>query len=339
MNCRQTYLLSFLLIFTTCSSSTTTPETKNADDFSSDVAFLKKYTDIIVLKSDDDQMQVALSPALQGRVMTSTARGSEGFSFGWINKDAFAKADTSVHMNAFGGEDRFWLGPEGGQYSIYFEKGKKFEFENWHVPRLIDLDPFEVVSTNRNSATFAKTAQLTNYSGTVFDFSIERKIQLLDKTEISSVIESDLSDSVTTVGYQSVNVLKNSGKNTWRKETGLLSIWILGMFNPSPGVTVLIPTKKNISADSIIINDRYFGAVPKDRLVVRDNIIYFKADGKLRSKIGLRPQVASSFAGSYDAVNNILTIVHYNKPDGASDYVNSFWEIQKEPFGGDFINA
>ena len=27
------------------------------------------------------------------------------------------------HVNVFGGEDRFWLGPEGGQYSIFFVKG------------------------------------------------------------------------------------------------------------------------------------------------------------------------------------------------------------------------
>jgi hypothetical protein len=26
------------------------------------------------------------------------------------------------HINVFGGEDRFWLGPEGGQFSIFFAK-------------------------------------------------------------------------------------------------------------------------------------------------------------------------------------------------------------------------
>jgi hypothetical protein len=338
MRCVQKSVVLIYLILVACTSTTTTEKT-NPNDFSSDIRFLKKYSDVIILKSDDDQMQIVVLPSLQGRVMTSSANGDNGFSFGWINKEAFAKGDTSLHMNAFGGEDRFWLGPEGGQYSIYFEKGKKFEFENWHVPRLIDLDPFDIVSSDKNVATFEKHARLKNYSGTVFDFSIFRKIQLLEKSDIANTINIVPDDSVKMVGYRSINSLKNIGKNAWQKETGLLSIWILGMFNPSPGVTVLIPVNSNTSSDSIKVNDRYFGEVPKDRLVVRDNIVYFKADGTLRTKIGLSPQLATSFAGSYDAENKILTIVHFNKPDSASDYVNSFWEIQKAPYRGDVINA
>jgi hypothetical protein len=338
MRCIRKSIPLVFLILIACTSVTTT-ENKNSNNFSSDVEFLKKYSAVLVLKSEDDQTQIAVLPSLQGRVMTSTANGNNGFSFGWINKEAFSKGDTSVHMNAFGGEDRFWLGPEGGQYSIYFEKGKKFEFENWHVPRLIDLDPFDLILSDKSSAAFEKQGQLANYSGTVFDFSIFRKIQLLEKSEIAKTINVRLSDSVKMVGYQSVNSLKNIGKDAWQKETGLLSIWILGMFNPSPGVTVFIPVNSNTPSDSIKVNDRYFGAVPKERLIIRDNIIYFKADGTLRSKIGLSPQLATPFAGSYDAENKILTIVHFNKPDHITDYVNSFWEIQKAPYSGDVINA
>ena len=32
-------------------------------------------------------------------------------------------------MNGFGGEDRFWLGPEGGQFSIFFKKDDPFDLE------------------------------------------------------------------------------------------------------------------------------------------------------------------------------------------------------------------
>jgi len=34
----------------------------------------------------------------------------------------------------------------------------------------------------------------------------------------------------------------------------------------------------------------YFGPVPADRLGVRDNVIFFAADGKFRSKIGISPK-------------------------------------------------
>ncbi len=51
----------------------------------------------------------------------------------------------------------------------------------------------------------------------------------------------DLPDSISSVAYQSENVLNNLGKNTWTKESGMLSIWMLSMLNPSPEVTIFIP--------------------------------------------------------------------------------------------------
>ena len=48
-------------------------------------------------------------------------------------------------------------------------------------------------------------------------------------------------DGVDLVAFESENRVTNTGENPWEKETGLLSIWILGMFPPSPGATVVIP--------------------------------------------------------------------------------------------------
>ena len=78
--------------------------------------------------------KVALVPAWQGRVMTSTMGGDTGPSFGWINRELIASGKILPHMNAFGGEDRFWLGPEGGQFSIFFAKGVPFDLEHWFTP-------------------------------------------------------------------------------------------------------------------------------------------------------------------------------------------------------------
>ncbi|MEZ4904300.1 MAG: DUF6786 family protein [Spirosomataceae bacterium] len=86
------------------------------------------------------------------------------------------------------------------------------------------------------------------------------------------------------------------------------------------------------------INDSYFGKVPSERLVVEDSVLYFKADGKHRSKIGLPPSIAKPVMGSYDAEKGILTLVVYDL-DEKGDYVNSMWEIQKEPYKGDAANA
>src|SRR5512138_1355071 len=96
--------------------------------FGYDLDFLRQYhKDLIVL--GDENSQVIVAPSYQGRVMTSTIDGNKGSSFGWINHDLIASQKPSEHMNAVGGEDRFWLGPEGGQFSIYFKKGVEFKFD------------------------------------------------------------------------------------------------------------------------------------------------------------------------------------------------------------------
>ena len=38
-------------------------------------------------------------------------------------------------------------------------------------------------------------------------------------------------------------------------------------------------------------------------------------------------------------MNKLLTVVQYNKPKDVDDYVNSAWELQKEPFKGDTVNS
>ena len=54
-------------------------------------------------------------------------------------------------MNVFGGEDRFWLGPEGGQYSLYFRGGDPFDLDHWQVPEAIDWGGWDV--TERAAAS------------------------------------------------------------------------------------------------------------------------------------------------------------------------------------------
>ena len=49
--------------------------------FGDDLEFLKQHTDVLVLTDDEGRAQVAVVPAYQGRVMTSTATGTEGASF------------------------------------------------------------------------------------------------------------------------------------------------------------------------------------------------------------------------------------------------------------------
>ena len=86
------------------------------------------------------------------------------------------------------------------------------------------------------------------------------------------------------------------------------------------------------------ITDNYFGEIPKDRLLVKDSILFFRCDGKSRGKLGISPMIAKPIVGSYDFEKNVLTILIPEVHNG-DRYVNSKWEIQKEPYSGDVINS
>jgi hypothetical protein len=331
-------LAAVLLMGAGCSKNEPQAPAKPAS-FKEDVAFLQQYRRVAVLEETMGMAQIAVNPDLQGRVMTSTAGGPEGLSFGWINRAMFASGENNLHMNAFGGEDRFWLGPEGGQFSLFFKKGARFNLDNWFTPPPINEGDFQIVSQQMSTIHFRKSMHLVNYSGTEFDLELNRVVSILDKAALTG-LGVPLPDGVRSVAYASDNAITNTGMNPWTKETGLLSIWILGMFNPSPSTTIVVPFKAGEdSALGPIVNDAYFGKVPADRLILGPGVLFFKGDGLHRSKIGIPPRRALPFIGSYDAANSVLTLVHLTLPEGAADYVNSMWEIQKNPYGGDVVNS
>ena len=279
-------------------------------------------------------------PAYQGRVMTSTAAGADGTSFGWINHELIASGKIQPHINVYGGEDRFWMGPEGGQFAIFFDKGDEFNLEDWQTPAVIDTEPFELVSKTPSGAIFKKDTQLANYSGSVFNVHIVLRIRVLNRDHAAEMLGVKLGETVKTVAYESTNTITNTGQKAWEKETGLLSIWILGMFNPSADTTVIIPFKpgpENRLGPKV--NDAYFGKIPPQRLAVTDDVLYFSGDGQFRSKIGVAPSRAKPILGSYNASEKTLTLVQYTLPRGAKDYVNSMWENQQYPYKGDVVNS
>jgi len=308
--------------------------------FSEDVAFLQKHVEVITLGQGEGKPNVAVVPAYQGRVMTSTVGGDEAPSHGWINYDLIASGKVGPHINAFGGEDRFWLGPEGGQFSIFFNKGDPFDLEHWQTPAMIDTVPYEVTEKSDREVAFRHEADIKNYSGTAFSLRIERVVRLFDRAQIGEILGTVLPSGVRAVAYETENVLTNTGEAAWIKQGGLLSIWILGMYKHSEETTVLVPYVEGAEAElGPIVNADYFGTVPEERLRVADGVIRFSGDGQYRSKIGLTQQRAKPVLGSYDATRQLLTLVQYTKPEGAADYVNSMWELQEEPFKGDVVNS
>jgi hypothetical protein len=309
-------------------------------DFGEDATFLSRHVETIILGESPGGPRVAIVPAYQGRVMTSSATGDAGTSYGWINYRLIESGKRVPQIHVYGGEERFWLGPEGGQFSIFFAAGAKFDFAEWQTPAVIDTEAFEVVGSSAKKASFRHEARLKNYTGTLFHFRIERVVQLLSGDAIREALDLG-SAPLRAVAYRTTNRLTNIGKKDWSKQTGLLSIWMLGMYKHGPKTTVVIPFKAGAEAQlGPVVNDDYFGKVPASRLHVADGILFFAADGEYRSKIGLSPHRSTPLCGSYDAARGVLTIVQYNRPAAeVTDYVNSKWELQEQPFSGDVINA
>jgi len=308
--------------------------------FGEDAAFLEQHTPIIELTDDAGTARVLVAPGLEARVMTSTASGSNGPGYGWINKDLFASGRLGPHINAFGGEDRIWLGPEGGQFSIFFPPGAPFDLEHWQTPAPFDTEPFEVVSQDHGQVICRHEFTLTNYSKTQFKVRIDREVRLLSSAAAWKDLQLDPANGVELVAYESINHLTNIGDQPWSKPKGLLSIWILGQLNASPDAVVLVPCKQGPESElGNIVESGYFGQVPPDRLAVKDGVIYFRADAKYRSKIGVSPRRAKPALGSYDSSKHLLTLVQYTLNPADTDYVNSQWKIQEHPFGGDVANS
>jgi hypothetical protein len=289
---------------------------------------------------------VALAPAFQGRVMTSSATGDTGTSYGWLNykliqqgvlkgEAATGKLESKIHV--FGGEERFWLGPEGGQFGIFFTSGAKFDFDHWKTPPPIDTEPFQVVSSDKNRVVLSTSFSVANQSGTKFDLAVERTVRMLGAEELSKSLGVKVPADLPFVAYETSNRLTNRGKKKWDSSSGLLSVWILGMYKPSPSTVMAIPFRENAAGPTV--NDAYFGKIAADRLKVGKGVVFFKGDGASRGKIGIPPVRATGFAGSYSPDLRCLTIVRCDPTPANGKYVNSMWEQQKDPYAGDLINA
>ncbi len=296
-----------------------------------------KGIDVVELKSEDGMSKLMIVPAWQGRVMTSTTGGDNGASYGWINYRFIDEGVQSSFFNPFGGEERFWIGPEGGPNSWYFKKGDAQIYENWVVPAGIDTEAYAIESQSDKEVVFTHRMDIRNASDYLFNIGVRRAVEMVDRQELKDILGVELPSNLNVLGYRTVNTLINEGEAAWNKVTGMPSVWLLGSFNPTPTTTVFIPYNRDYEGK--IVNDEYFGKVPSDRLFAEDGMIYFKIDGEYRSKIGLPKGSATDICGSYDSDKKVLNILKFNIPEGDADYVNGQWGDQEDPFCGDVINS
>jgi hypothetical protein len=334
------YLAAITISLLSPKASNVSAQTAGPQTFQSVVKLVDKNSHLIILSDGTGGASVAVWPSMQGRVLTSSVGGEAGHSFGFVNRNLIASGKVQPHMNTVGGEDRLWLGPEGGQFSIFFAPKAPFDLEHWYTPAPFDTETFNVVSQTQTSVTLSKEFPLTNYSATHFRVRIDREIRLLSLDQVWRDLHMPAVPDVKVVGFESDNKMTNVASSGWSKATGLLSLWVLGQFTASPSATIILPIREGATAElGIPVTTDYFGSVPSDRIAITPKHVLLKADAHYRSKLGVSPQRSTGTLGSYDPENQVLTIVQYSQPEHKAMYVNSAWKIQENPFNGDVANC
>lgn len=307
--------------------------------FGYDLDYLSEKDSLIVLKSDDEKAQVIVSAKYQAKVFTSTANGLDGPSLGFVNYKVFDSGVIDEHMNGYGGENRLWLGPEGGKYSIFFEPGIEQIYDNWHTPKAFDIEAWQTRSISQKEAIFAKDMELKNYLGNLLKVEVERKISLIPISAISQHLFVSLPEGVSVVAYATDNKIINKNDFEWTPETGTVCIWMLDMFNPSDSAVTIVPYREGDEKElGKVATTNYFGEIPPDRLKDENGVLFLKTDGKYRSKIGMNAKRTKGIAGNFDPISKRLTIVTFDV-DPSKIYLNQEWNPKKNPLIGDAFNA
>ncbi len=308
--------------------------------------FIAKHTNLVEL-SDPGGARVAVCPEWQGRVMTSSCGGNDGTSFGFVNRGFVEWGQLDKRFNNYGAEDRMWLSPEGGRFSLWFAPGAEQTLDHWYTADNMNNGAYELVAPpDSSTCRMKREMKLQNASGTQFDFAVTRDVRLLGTDDLASLFGEAAGlmqgDDVKLVAYETANSISNNGPAMTR-EGGLVSIWMLGMLNAGPETVIVVPYRPGDESElGPVVKSDYFGEVPAERLKVLPEAILFRADAKFRAKIGTSQRRAKNVLGSIDFAAGTLTIVQFTMPDDPTkhDYMNNMWGFDTPaPYVGDVANA
>ena len=237
---------------------------------------------------------MAVCPDLQGRVMTSSARGAGGPELRLDqprlhrSRTAGRSSTTTAARIASGSA------PKAASIGLYFPPGKPFDVRRTGRRRMRCRKARGTSRTQKPaSVTFKKSMTLTNWSDTPFTVDVTRTAELVSRADAQEAPRPRRPGEGRWLRrVRDEEPHRERGQGAWKKDKGLVSIWILAMFAPVPDARVIVPFETGPDVEGPIVNDAYFGKVPADRLEVRARagFLVFKCDGKHRSKIGLGPR-------------------------------------------------
>lgn len=298
------------------------------DSFGYDLERLQAIEGLEILQSGSSM--IAVSGVYQGRIFTSSVKGKESKSYGWINWELIENGTHAIEMAGLGGESRLWFAPEWGKFSLCFEAGKEQIDANLRRPIDLNKKQFTTIQKSPTSLTSEGNMRLINDQNFAFDIHAERTISILSREAIEKNLSLAIPDQVAYVGFTAETTIKNISASPFTKETGLIAIWELGCQLTSPDNVVILPLSQ--PTDSLT---EYFGVI-EDRLKIKDQVAYYQADASAIGKIGILPQHCKNMMGSYSPSQQLLNIVTFSF-DNDPIYVNSVPK-NTTPYQGDVIN-
>lgn len=303
----------------------------------------------IVLQGSESKGCLLIAPDLSGRIMAVSMDGQKGENFGFVETYSVENRGKDPQFNKYGGALRWWIGPEGGQYGVAFRPGtKNFDLDSWYISEEYNGKPFAVAYPEDGigaSALMGAECKVDNASGAQHHLGITCRLTLLDNplkptTGASRPNKKKTGAGLKHFGYLSETAFQNLSVEPMKKETGLVSIWMLGMYASGPRAYVITPFERKGTGK--IVTDTYFSedGLSSDRLKAynKQGYLVFRADAEERSKIGLSRSRASNVIGSIDISRRLLTVWRF-PIRRKMPYVNSLWEYQKYPYAGDVTNS
>lgn len=302
------------------------------NNFGVDYDMLLNYIDPILL-SDGDR-NILISSEYQGRVLTSTSRGFDGMSYGWFNKKMILSGQADKNKSKLGGEGRIWFGPDLGENAVFVTFDSITGNEIIKAPKDLDTLPFYIMGRSDKAITLGNRMHIENVKGFHFNIDVKRKIELLLEDKVAKSFELPQTKDFSYVAYKTSTQMTNIGTQEWSKKTGLISLWDLGCYHPTPKTTVIIPLQGTAQKASI-----YFTELDSTRMKIENNVLFYRADANYLNKIGTLPEITLPFFGSYSPELNLLTIVKFSFNDENLVYVNSNPANTGDQYKGDVINV
>lgn len=285
---------------------------------------------------------VLVAPSLNGRILTSKVGEVE--SLGFVSLSDIEQGDSRAPFNNFGGQDRFWIGPEAGMYGLFFKPGDDFDRQSWRAPPHLNRGAMNVESASASHLSMRRDMRFINYAGSRFEVRIEREVRMIPSSDLREELGVEIPADLNFVGSYSMNTMVNIGETAWNRDNGALCIWILGQYRAGPNVLAIAPFRDlPEDQDGPVFNDDYFGRVSDespDRIARVDQAVVFRADARREGKFGLPPERCKGLAGSFDPDKNLLVVVKFDQHDEGEHYASFSWKYPNpEPYRGDLLQV